>query len=131
MRLVLVIFMIAFSAKAENTIKPEDRDWDKFIQVASTNVDMKSKGIQAIKILDNRLDEIIQSILNELDKKAQDLLIANQEAWKTHAQTKCLFLADTYRGGTHEGLDYIYCYISEQVKRIAELKAMKKYRETP
>lgn len=131
MRYILALLLLLTSAFAEDKIAPENRNWNKFIQSGSSNVEMKANGQKAIETLDERINEILKPISKKLDEKSKALLNDNQLSWRQSSHTKCLFLADVYRGGTHEGLAYSYGFVKEQVKRIAELKEMKKYREEP
>lgn len=63
-----------------------------------------------------------------LDMEAQNLLKESQITWVNYAQKKCEFMADKFRGGTHQGLAYSYCFIGEQINRIKELIAIEKER---
>jgi uncharacterized protein YecT (DUF1311 family) len=110
---------------------PEQRDWDALIGAGQNNYEMKMKANEAIEMLDARIAEVMAEISEGLDEMARELLDKSHEEWEEAAKAKCAFLADSYRGGTHEGLAYGYAYIEEQVERIKELFEMKEYRETP
>jgi uncharacterized protein YecT (DUF1311 family) len=108
-------------AARSKDILPEDQDWRNFIETEDTNLEMKMKGGEAMEILNKRLSEVITKMNLSLDSEAQNLLQESQSTWVNYAQKKCDFISDKYRGGTHQGLAYSYCFIDEQINRIKEL----------
>ncbi|WP_158506716.1 lysozyme inhibitor LprI family protein [Geminocystis sp. NIES-3709] len=118
------ISIISLSSVRSQVITPENRDWDSFIQTEESNSEMKMKESEAIEILNNRLKEVINKINLSLDLEGQNLLKKSQLTWIDYAQAKCELMADKFRGGTHQGLAYGYCFIEEQVNRIKELIAI-------
>lgn len=126
--LILLSFLMwinfPFSPVKSEVINPENRNWEQFIQEEETNSGMKIQADKAIKILDDRIKEVINQVNKSLDNEAQILLRESQTKWLDYAQKKCEFIADKYRGGTHQSLAYGYCFIQEQVDRIEELIAL-------
>jgi uncharacterized protein YecT (DUF1311 family) len=116
-------------AARSKDIPPEDQDWYSFMETEDTNLGMKMKGGEAIEILNKRLNEVIKKMNLSLDSEAQNLLRESQSTWVNYAQKKCEFMSDKYRGGTHQGLAYSYCFIDEQVNRIKELTAIENHRD--
>ncbi len=123
-----VLFVPSLSAAAA---LPEDRNWRAFIQEVQTNTDMKLRGVEAVRILDVRIEALVAEMAAAYDEHARALLRHNHEAWRAAAGSKAAFLSDTYRGGIHLGLAHAYAMIEAQVQRIAELKAMHVYRTEP
>ncbi|CAG35755.1 lysozyme inhibitor LprI family protein [Desulfotalea psychrophila] len=134
-RILLCIFLLfALPAQAEEliTVPPaEKQDWQNFIDGAEDNYSMQARAAEAMHSLDSRIDEVVIKINRDLDQQAITLLKSNQTAWEKQICTKCIFLADSYRGGSHKGLAYGDCVIQEQKVRIAELKQMHEYRISP
>lgn len=132
--LCVVLFVITFfmiypiNYSLAQSIAPENKDWNSFIETEETNLGMKIKANEAINILNNRMDEIITQMNLSLDSEAQELLEKSQLAWSNYITANSEFLADTFRGGIHFGLAYSYNMIEEQVKRINQLLEMNKYR---
>ncbi|BAQ61180.1 hypothetical protein GM3708_1586 [Geminocystis sp. NIES-3708] len=130
----MTLFVIAFlmiypiNHSFAQSVTPENRDWNSFIETEQTNFGMKIKADEAINILNNRMDEIITQMNLSLDSEAQELLEKSQLAWNDYSAANSKFLADTFRGGTHFGLAYSYNMIDEQIKRIKQLLEMNKYR---
>ncbi|WP_017293549.1 lysozyme inhibitor LprI family protein [Geminocystis herdmanii] len=116
-------------AARSRDIPPEDQDWYGFMETEDTNLGMKIKGGEAMEVLNQRLNEIITKMNLSLDSEAQNLLRESQSTWVNYAQKKCEFMSDKYRGGTHQGLAYSYCFIGEQVNRIKELIAIENDRD--
>lgn len=130
--LILPTSLYAEEPQLNTTAPPiEERDWQSFIDDASDDYSMKTRAAEAMRTLDNRLEEIVQEMEAHIDTKATSLLKSNQNAWEQQIRTKCSFLADTYRGGSYTDLAYRYCVVQEQVARAAELKQMQSYRSSP
>ena len=127
----LLILFIPSLTLADDTVLPEDKDWQTFIEDAQDNYSMKTRGDEAMRTLDSRLDEVLAGYKTDFDGTAFGLLEQNQDAWEKQIRTKCSFLADTYRGGSHASLAYQYCVVAEQIARVHELQAMYTYRTSP
>lgn len=71
---VIIFFMIyPINYSLAQSITPENRDWNSFIETEQTNFGMKIKADEAINILNNRIDEIITQMNLSLDSEAQEL----------------------------------------------------------
>lgn len=112
-------------------LPPETRDWHRYIAAGTSNAEMKIRASEATAILDRRMRELIAEAAGTLDAAAVALLDESQKAWQEHAKAKGRFLADAYRGGSHEGLAFGHALIDEQIRRIRELQAMRRAHETP
>lgn len=130
--LLLIIFFFYSSPLFANEFTfPEDKDWQTFMEDAQDNYSMKRRGDEAMRTLALRIDEVLKETEKKLDKIGLDLLTQNQEAWEKQIRTKCSFLADTYRGGSHADLAFRFCIVAEQKARINEVRAMHHYRTSP
>ncbi len=128
-RVAALLLLFIMPMWAQETVLPEQRDWNLYIQTGTTNLEMKERAQEAIQLLHQRIDAVIAETSRNYDEQARSLLMQNQEAWTLAASTKSLFLADSYRGGTHESLAYGYAFIAEQIQRIADLEMMHAYRQ--
>ena len=127
----LLLLFIPSVAVTDDTTLPENKDWRTFIGEAQDNYSMKTRGDEAMRTLDSRVDEVLAGYKTDLDDTAYALLEQNQSAWEKQIRTKCSFLADTYRGGSHASLAYRDCVVAEQIARVRELQAMYIYRTSP
>lgn len=133
MRYILLISFLLYTTPlfAEDIVAPEDKDWQVFMEDAQDNYSMKRRGDEAMRTLALRIDEVLKETEQDLDKTALNLLRQNQEAWEKQIRTKCSFLADTYRGGSHAELAFRFCVVGEQKARISDLRSMHLYRTSP
>lgn len=133
MRYILLISFLLYTTPlfAEDIVAPEDKDWQVFMEDAQDNYSMKRRGDEAMRTLALRIDEVLKETEQDLDKTALNLLRQNQEAWEKQIRTKCSFLADTYRGGSHAELAFRFCVVGEQKARISDLRSMHQYRTSP
>lgn len=133
MRYILLISFLLYTTPlfAEDIVAPEDKDWQVFMEDAQDNYSMKRRGDEAMRTLALRIDEVLKETEQDLDKTALNLLKQNQEAWEKQIRTKCSFLADTYRGGSHAELAFRFCVVGEQKARISDLRSMHQYRTSP
>ena len=127
----VLVLLIATVARAAD-VPPEEVNWVDFIHSSGvSNTEMKLKASDAIRILDERINENFTDASQVCDSISLDLLEQNQKEWREAATTKCKFLADSYRDGTHSGLAFGIAFIDEQLARIKELREMKAYKLTP
>ncbi len=124
-----ILFALAqagcFAQERKSTLLPEEVDWNARI-VGPTNIEMKQQAYAAAQVLEGRLREVLEDFKSDLDKEAEGKLALSQEAWLAFAKKEAEFIADQYRGGSHQGLAYQCAYMDQLLERISHVKKMKK-----
>ena len=83
---------------------------------------MKIRIGEAIKILQPRIDAIINKCNKKSDDVADKLLAQNQKDWMTYANSQSQLTADYFRGGSFSPVSYGLHKIEEYEKRIQDLQ---------
>lgn len=89
---------------------------------AGNTAEMQQCAAEQYQAADEKLNQIYQLALSQLDGEAEQRLKEAQRSWIDFRDRTCSFEASSASGGTLEGLLYTGCLTEQTEKRTTELK---------